>query len=399
MGKFSNAKERLYKVEEIYLDNSATTRPYDEVIAYMEDIQKNIYGNPSSLHRKGIEAEKLIKKARSTIADSLKVDAREIYFTSGGTESNNLAIRGFLQANLRSGRHIITTAIEHPSVLEVFRYLSENGYKVDYLSVDQNGQVNLDELKSKISEDTALISIIYVNNEIGTIQPVDEIVRIKNAINRNTVLHMDAVQAYGKTPIYPKKQGIDMLSLSSHKIHGPKGVGALYISNSIKVKPIIFGGGQESSLRSGTENTAGIAGFGLASEITFRNMDIAADNVKKLRKYFVKKLREEIDGVYINSPEDSSPYILNASFSNVRSEVLLHHLEAEGIYVSTGSACSSHKNMHSHVLSALGFEAGRIDGAIRFSFSNFNNEHEIDVTVDALKRILPRIQIKKGGKK
>lgn len=387
----------MYK--EIYLDNSATTRPFDEVIEYIGEISKNIYGNPSSLHTKGIEAEKLVRKARESIAGTLGVDSKEIYFTSGGTESNNLAIRGFLEANPRKGNHIITTTIEHPSVLEVFKYLAAKGYNVDYIDVDAKGVINLEQLRAKISKETALISMIYVNNEIGAVQPMEEIVRIKNSINRDTAIHLDAVQAYGKLPITPQKMGVDMMSVSSHKIHGPKGVGALYVGKPVKIKPIVFGGGQETLLRSGTENVPGICGFGLAAETIFKNLTQNHEKVAGLRQLFIKKLEEEMEDYRVLSSEESLPYIVNISFANLKSEVLLHHLEEKNIFVSTGSACSSRKNIHSHVLRAIGLEGKYIDGAIRFSFSAWNTENDIEKTVEVLKEIVPKIQIKRGGKR
>lgn len=384
---------------EIYLDNSATTRPFDEVVDYMSDINRNMYGNPSSMHTKGIEAEKLVKKARESIAVTLGADSREIYFTSGGTESNNLAIRGYLEANPRKGNHIITTAIEHPSVLEVFKHLATKGYRVDTIDVDAHGRIDLEQLKSKISKETALLSIIYVNNEIGAIQPIEEIVRIKNAINRETVLHMDGVQAYGKLAISPKKLGIDMMSVSSHKIHGPKGVGAVYVDKGVKIKPIVFGGGQESLLRSGTENVSGICGFGLAAEMIIKNINENDHKVSGLKQLFLEKLEDKVEDFKVLSTGQSLPYILNISFANLKSEVLLHHLEEKNIFVSTGSACSSRKNIHSHVLKAIGLEGKYIEGAVRFSFSSFNTEEDVNVTVEALKEIIPKIQIKRGGKK
>ncbi len=387
----------MYK--EIYLDNSATTRPFDEVIEYIGEISKNIYGNPSSLHTKGIEAEKLVRKARESIAGTLGADSKEIYFTSGGTESNNLAIRGFLEANPRKGNHVITTTIEHPSVLEVFKYLAAKGYKVDYIDVDAKGVINLEQLRAKISRETALISMIYVNNEIGAVQPMEEVVRIKNSINRDTAIHMDAVQAYGKLLITPQKMGVDMMSVSSHKIHGPKGIGALYVGKPVKIKPIVFGGGQETLLRSGTENVPGICGFGLAAETIFKSLTQNHEKVAGLRQLFIKKLEEEMEDYRVLSSEGSLPYILNISFANLKSEVLLHHLEEKNIFVSTGSACSSRKNIHSHVLRAIGLDGKYIDGAIRFSFSAWNTENDIEKTVEALKEIVPKIQIKRGGKR
>lgn len=384
---------------EIYFDNSATTRPYDEVIEYMAWVSGNIYGNPSSLHTKGIEAEKLVKKSREIIADSLKADKNEILFTSGGTESNNLAIRGYLQANRRKGKHIITSTIEHPSVLEVFKHLENTGYKVDYIEVDKRGIVNPDAIKSKITGDTALISVIYVNNETGAIQPIEKIAEIKNSVNRDTAFHVDAVQAYGKLEVCPNKEGIDLMTLSSHKIHGPKGVGVLYVNKSIKISPILFGGGQESLLRSGTENVPGICGFGKAVEKIFKNIKDNRSRMQNLKSYFIEMLNHISEEYKIITPDNSSPYILNVSFPQVKAEVLLHHLEEKGIFVSTGSACSSRKNLYSHVLSAMGLDKQYIEGAIRFSFTAENKEEEVKKTIEALNDILPRIRIKRGGKR
>ncbi|ABN52296.1 MAG TPA: cysteine desulfurase [Hungateiclostridium thermocellum] len=384
---------------EIYLDNSATTRPYDEVIDFVNHISREVYGNPSSLHTKGIEAERMVRNAREIVAKSLGVSRDEIYFTSGGTEANNLAIAGYLFANPRKGKHIITTKIEHPSVLEVFNNLSQHGYKVDFIDVDKNGIVIVDDLRKKINEETSLISVIYINNETGAVQPIDKIVEVKNSINKDIVLHVDAVQAYGKIRIAPEKQGIDLLTMSSHKIHGPKGVGALYTRRDIKLKPIIFGGGQESQLRSGTENVPGICGFGAAVDITFRKMEESSKYCEKLKSMLLDMLKKEVEDVVIVSPEGSSPYILNAAFPNVRAEVLLHHLETKNIFVSTGAACSSRKQVLSHVLRAMGIKPEIIEGAIRFSFSSFNNEEDIIKTVEAIKDILPKIRIKRGGRR
>ncbi|HOV25446.1 MAG TPA: cysteine desulfurase family protein [Pseudobacteroides sp.] len=377
---------------EIFLDNSSTTRPYDEVIDFMGFISKEVYGNPSSLHRKGIEAEREIKKSRQIIADSLRVNINEIYFTSGGTESNNLAIMGYLSANPRKGKHIITTSIEHPSVMEVYEYLKSIGYTVDYISVDDAGIINLEELKAKITDETSLISIILVNNEVGTIQPIDEIIRIKDSINRNTAIHVDAVQAFGKIDIFPKSIGIDMVSMSSHKIHGPKGVGALYVNKSLKINSLILGGGQEALLRSGTENVPGICGFGKAAEITFSRLKENYKSVEALKNTLKKEIYNNIEDFKIISPDNSSPYILNIAFEGIKSEVLLHHLEERDIFVSTGSACSSRKKIHSRVLKAMGVSPHYIDGAIRISFSAYNTEEQIVEFVDALKEILGRIR-------
>lgn len=383
---------------EIYLDNSATTKQYDEVTSFMADIARTAYGNPSSLHSKGIEAERLVKSARETIAASLGAEEGEIYFTSGGTESNNLAIRGYLDANPRAGRHIITTKIEHPSVLEVYKHLESLGYRVDYISVDSSGFLDLSELKRAINPETALISIIYINNETGIVQNFGEISAIRDTINPGTVIHADAVQAYGKIPLNPSKMGIGLMSMSSHKIHGPKGVGALFSSKKLRLKPIFFGGGQEAFIRSGTENVPGIAGFGLASKLIFEKLEKNYEKAAVLKKRFIGLMDESDIEYRIISPPDSSPYILNAAFDDIRAEVLLHHLEQKGIFVSTGSACSSHKKNKSHVLTAIGIEPGLIDGAIRFSFSGFNTEEQIDITVRALHEIIPIIKIHKKQK-
>lgn len=386
--------------KDIYLDNSATTKPYDEVIEYISQINRNVYGNPSSMHTKGLEAEKHIKNAREIIAKSLAVDNQEICFTSGGTEANNLAIIGFLEANPRKGKKIIATKIEHPSVMEVYKCLIEKGYIVDFLDVNDKGVINIDSLREAINEDTALISIIYVNNEIGSVQPISDIVEIKNSKNRETVIHLDAVQAYGKIKIAPRKLGIDLMSISSHKIHGPKGIGALYVRKGLKLKPTLIGGGQEFTMRSGTENVSGICGFGMAADITNKKLEENWLRCLKIKEYFKNRLIEEFaKDVLIVSPKESLPYILNVSFSNIRAEVLLHHLEMDNIFVSTGSACSSKKNTHSHVLKALGLSNDSIDGAVRFSFSAFNSIKDIEYTINALKEILPKISIKRGGKK
>ncbi len=379
---------------EVYLDNSATTRPFDEVIEYMDFINKKTYGNPSSVHLKGIEAEKELKLAREIIANSLDVNSKQIYFTSGGTESNNMSIFGYLKANLRKGKHIITTKIEHPSVLEVYKYLEKEGYSVDYIDVDENGIVLLEMLENRIKDDTSLISVMHTNNETGAIQPIDEIVKIRNKCNKNTVIHVDAVQAYGKLKLNPKISGIDLLTISAHKIHGPKGVGAIYVNSDVKIQPIIFGGGQESSMRSGTENVAGIGGFGIAAKIMNGNINKNLKKVIDLKTTFIEMLKANFTDYGIISPENSSPYILSIYFSNIKAEVLLHHLEIQGIYVSTGSACSSHKpkNKQSHVLLAMGLKQSAIEGAIRISFSEQNEIEDIKYTIENLKNIISKLR-------
>lgn len=385
-------------INEIYLDNSATTKPFDEVVQYMYEVSKNTYGNPSSLHTKGIEAEGLIKKARAQIANSLKVDAKEIYFTSGGTEANNMAILGYLKANPRAGKHIITTVIEHPSVLEVFKLLEGEGFRVDYIPVDSKGLIKLEELRKVIDRETSLFSIMLVNNEVGAIQPISEIDKIRRELCPNATLHIDAVQAFGKIAVNPKSMNIDFLSISSHKIHGPKGIGALYIKKGTKIKPILIGGGQETALRSGTENVPGICGFGLAAEKINMSLEKNYDQVKAINKYFFKSLQENFEDAVINSSDEALPYIINVSFKNLKSEVLLHHLEQKSIFVSTGSACASHKRGLSHVLKSMGINLSLIDGAIRFSFSADNSIEQINQTILALKEIIPIISIKRRGK-
>ena len=389
--------------QDIYLDNSATTRPYDNVIRHMADVAANTYGNPSSMHTLGIEAERLVKAARDSLAKGLDADPREIYFTSGGMESNNMAIRSYLEGNPRKGKHIITTAIEHPSVLEVFKMLGKQGFTVDWIGVDNEGRIRLDELGSKINNETALISMILVNNETGTIQPLEEIISLRNRLNVSTAIHIDAVQAFGKLRLNPSKMGVELMSVSSHKIHGPKGVGALFASRSVRLKPLMYGGGQEALMRSGTENVPGISGFGLAADMTLGSFEENNMKVTALKQSFIQGLKDSGLDCMVITPERSSPYILNTAFRDLKAEVLLHHLEERKIYVSTGSACSSRKNVRSHVLTSIGLTPELIDGAIRFSFSAFNTEDEIKKTLIELVDIVPRIRIKQskgsGGRK
>jgi cysteine desulfurase len=389
---------RFKMQKEIYFDNSATTRQFDEVTELIADVSRNIYGNPSSLHTKGIEAERVVNTARNIIAASLGAQSKEIYFTSGGTESNNLAIRGYLYANPRKGKHLITTKIEHPSVLEVFRFLEQQGYSVDYIDVDENGKILMDQLREKLTADTALISVMLVNNETGTIQSINEISAIRDGICPGAVIHVDAVQAYGKIKICPAKSGIGMLSISSHKIHGPKGIGALYVAKDIKIKPILFGGGQESLLRSGTENVPGIAGFGEAARLVTNSLEAGNEKVAAVKEAFLRKLEAAGLAYKVVSPPDASPYILNIAFDDIKAEVLLHHLEQRGIFVSTGSACSSHKNTKSHVLTAMKVPQNLIDGALRFSFSASNSVEEAEAAAEAVKEIIPVIEIHKKQK-
>lgn len=380
----------------IYLDNSATTKQYDQVTAEMVRVMENDYGNPSSLHRMGLSAEKLIRQARRDVAASLGADEDEIFFTSGGTEADNGAILGAAFSRRRSGNKVITSKIEHPGVLESCRRLERDGFQVIYLDVDQQGRINLEQLKNEIDKDTILISIMHINNEIGTIQPIDEIYKIKESWNKlnkaDILLHVDAVQSYGKLDL--KRLKADLISISGHKIHGPKGIGALYIKRGITLDPIILGGGQEKGQRAGTENVPAIAGFGAAVSRLNKEQETTSGKIRGLKDILANRLIQEVKEIKINGATgmESSPSILNVSFSGVRGEVLLHSLEQENIYVSTGSACSSNKKGQSHVLKAIGLNNGEIEGAIRFSLCEFNTREEIDFTVDKLVAIVNKMR-------
>lgn len=376
---------------EAYLDNSATTRctqgVRDVVVrAMMED-----YGNPSSRHMKGVEAERYLRDARETVASTLKVKEKEIYFTSGATESNNWAVTGAAMANRRAGMHLITTAVEHPAVLAPMQYLEEQGFRVTYLPVDAKGRISLDDLKRELCKDTILVSIMYVNNEIGTIEPVEEAAALVKAYNPNIVFHTDAVQAYGKMRIYPRRSGIDLLSVSAHKIHGPKGIGFLYVSEKVRIHPLIFGGGQQKGMRSGTDNVPGAAGLAQAAREAYGQLEESREHLLKLKKRMTDGL-EQLSSVVILSEkgEGGAPHIVSASFPGVRSEVLLHALEDRGIYVSAGSACSSNKKLPvSSVLKELHLSPELLESTLRFSFSRDTKEQEIDYCLQALRELLP----------
>ena len=373
---------------EVYLDNSATTRPYDEVVEAVCNTMTNVYGNPSSLHKMGKTAEDLLNKSREIVASTIYCTPNELYFTSGGTESDNLAIIGYCMCNKKKGNKIITQATEHKAVLESFAYLETQGFEVSYIEVDEKGFIDIEELKRKIDDKTILVSVMAVNNETGAIMPIDE---ISSLIPRDRcVFHVDAVQAYGKIKINVKKQNIDMLTISAHKIHGPNGVGALYIKKGLRVNPIIKGGQQERGIRSGTENLAGIVGFSRACEIKFSDMDKTNEYVLSLKNRLIEGIKA-IDKMVVNSPENSVPYVLNVSFEGIRSEVLLHILESKGIYISTGSACNSKKNSYSYVLKSMGLRDKVVDGAVRFSFSQFNTIEEIDYVCDILNKEVPAL--------
>lgn len=376
-----------------YLDNSATTVCHESVKDIMVEAMTVNFGNPSSMHLKGVDAEKYIKQAKTNIAKTLKVNEKEIYFTSGGTESDNWALIGAVEANKRAGKHIITTIYEHPAILDTCKYLEEQGYEVSYIPVDKYGVVDLEVLKNELREDTILVSMMHVNNEIGAVLPIDEVSAIIKNFNKNILFHVDAIQGYGKYKIFPKKQGIDMLSVSGHKIHGPKGTGFLYINEKVKIKPIIHGGGQQGGFRSGTENVPGIAGLGLAAKECYENLDEKIQVLYELRKSFINSLKE-IEGITINGYEDekNAPHIVSASIEGIRSEVVLHSLEDKGIYVSAGSACASNKPAISATLKAIGVKQELLDSTIRFSFSTDTKKEELDYTVEVLKELLPKLR-------
>lgn len=373
----------------VYLDNSATTRVRNEVLKEIIDVNENYYGNPSSLHRMGLMAEKKIEEARKSAAKLIGAKAEEIYFTGGGTESNNIAIFGHL-SNLNRDDSIITTKIEHPSVYNVFKHL-EGKCRVKYLDTDENGKISIEELSALVDERTRLVSIMHVNNEIGTVQDINEIGAVIKDKNKNTRFHVDGVQSYGKIKIDVQKTPLDTLAFSSHKIHGPKGVGGLYIRHSIKLAPLVYGGGQERGMRSGTENTSGIIGFGKACDLLYEGFDREVKKLYDLKDLYMKRLKEEIDDIRFNNPRDGAPHIINVSFKNVPGEVLVHYLEGKDIYVSTGSACSS-KARDNRILEAIKLGHEYREGAIRISLGYFNTFDEVEYVIDNIKQAVKDIR-------
>lgn len=378
---------------EVYLDNSATTRCFDEVADYVAKIMMLDYGNPSSMHLKGVEAERYIRYAKDTLSRILKVNEKEIVFTSGGTESDNLALIGTAMAYARRGNHLITTKIEHPAILQTMQYLEGQGFEVTYLDVDEVGQVRIEDLQRALRPDTILVSVMHTNNEIGSLMPLQEIGEVVKSYHPNIVFHVDGVQGFGKAVIHPKKLKIDLLSVSAHKIHGPKGVGFLYINEKVRVLPILFGGGQQKGMRSGTENVPGIAGMAMAADKMYANLEEDCNRMRHLKQLFIEGI-SDIPEVYVNgkTDEDSAPHIVSVSVAGVRSEVLLHALEEKGIYVSAGSACASNKPQTSATLLAIGVKKYLLDATIRFSFSVFTNEEEISYTVKALHELIPLLR-------
>ena len=369
---------------EIYLDNSATTKPYQEVVDKMVLALTTQYGNPSSIYKKGIEVEREIKEIRRNIARSLGAKETEIYFTSGGTECNNTIIRSVAKLNRKTKNHIISTVIEHPSVLNTLKDLEADGFEVTYLPVGKDGKISLEDLKNAIKKETILVSVMHVNNEIGTIQPIEEIGKYLKSLDEKVYFHVDGVQSYAKIKFRPSRYNIDFMSVSGHKLHGPKGIGFMYVKENNRIKPLLTGGGQEIGIRSGTENVPGIYGIGEAIRILNQDLERTIDKIRGLRDLLKEEILANIDNVKINSPEDGVCHVLNVSFRGVRGEVLLHYLEQKEIYVSTGSACSS-KKKGSHVLNAIGLTPDEIEGAIRFSLSDLNTKEEIMKTVEVLK--------------
>lgn len=378
---------------EVYLDNSATTRCLESVANIVAKVMCEDYGNPSSMHMKGVQAENYVKMARMVIAKNLKVNEKEIFFTSGGTESDNWAIIGAAMANHRAGNHLITTCIEHPAVLRTMEYLESQGFLVTYLPVDEFGRIRLQDLENALTPNTILVSIMHTNNEIGALQPIAEAGNIIKRYNPNIVFHVDAVQGYGKFRIAPKKMGVDMMSVSGHKIHGPKGIGFLYINEKVKIKPVSYGGGQQKGMRSGTDNVPGMAGLAKAVEEVYQSLEKDVEHLYALKEYFINGLLQ-IPDVKINGYTgfDSAPHIVSVSIRSIRSEVMLHALEDRGIYVSAGSACSSHKATTSATLRAIGVEKDLLDSTIRFSFSIFTTREEIDYTLKVLYDIIPMLR-------
>ena len=383
---------------EVYLDNSATTRVLPEVVELMTKIMCEDYGNPSSLHMKGVEAENYLRYAKETFARILKVNEKEIFFTSGGTESDNLAIIGGALANSRRGKHLITTQVEHPAVGNSMKYLESIGYRVTYLPVDKSGRISLEDLQAAMSPDTILVSIMHTNNEIGALQPIESAGALIKRVNPYTLFHVDAVQGFGKSRIYPKKMGIDLLSVSGHKIHGPKGVGLLYVGDKVKLQPIIHGGGQQMNMRSGTDNVPGVAGMAKAAELLYKHFDEDEIRLAELKSYFIQGL-EKLEDVRVNGLVPDAPdgngtahHIVSVTVKGVRSEVLLHTLEEMGIYVSAGSACAARKPQPSATLKAIGGDKETLESTVRCSFSVYTTKEELDYTLQAMYDKIPMLR-------
>lgn len=381
---------------EAYLDNAATTRVFPEVRDIMLQVMEKDFGNPSSRHTKGIEAEGYVTKAVQQIAGTLKCQPKEIILTSGGTESNNMALIGTALANQRAGKHVITTRIEHASIHEPFGRLEQMGYEAQYLPVDHNGHLQPEVLEEAVREDTLLVSVMMVNNEMGAVEDIKKLVAVAKQKNPNVIFHVDAIQAYGKYKIVPKRLGIDLMSVSGHKIHGPKGSGFLYVRDGVKISPIILGGGQQRGMRSGTENVPAIAGLGEAVRLIYQQHSEKVERLYALKQRLIDGLTA-MEGVSINginglSLTETAPHIVSASFDGIKSEVMLHALAQEGVYVSSGSACSSNHPDLSGTLKAIGVEDRLLDSTLRFSFSVLSTEEEVDHALDAVAKVLPQLR-------
>ena len=380
---------------QVYLDNAASTRVSKSVIELMNKAMAEDYANPSAKHLKGMEAEKYLKEAAAKIAKTMKVSEKEIVFTSGGTESNNMALIGVAMARQRYGKHIISTAIEHSAVHQVLVHLADLGFEYSILKVDEKGQISLEELKSLLRADTILVSVMYVNNEIGAVQDIKAIADIVHSYNKDIYMHTDAIQAYGKFKIFPKKEGIDLLSVSAHKLHGPKGSGFLYIDERVNIKPIIYGGGQQRGLRSGTLNIPGIAGLGEAAKEAYEDFDKEVGYVYGLRDYLIDEITKLNDeGIKLNSEKGIkfAPHVLSISISGVRAEVLLHAMEERGVYIASGSACSSNHPGLSGTLKGIGLKEEFLSSTVRVSFSKYNNKEELDFFLANLKELIPQLR-------
>lgn len=381
---------------EAYLDNAATTRVFPEVRDIMLQVMEKDFGNPSSRHTKGIEAEGYVTKAVQQIAGTLKCQPKEIILTSGGTESNNMALIGTALANQRAGKHVITTRIEHASIHEPFGRLEQMGYEAQYLPVDHNGHLQPEVLEEAVWEDTLLVSVMMVNNEMGAVEDIKKLVAVAKQKNPNVIFHVDAIQAYGKYKIVPKRLGIDLMSVSGHKIHGPKGSGFLYVRDGVKISPIILGGGQQRGMRSGTENVPAIAGLGEAVRLIYQQHSEKVERLYALKQRLIDGLTA-MEGVSINginglSLTETAPHIVSASFDGIKSEVMLHALAQEGVYVSSGSACSSNHPDLSGTLKAIGVEDRLLDSTLRFSFSVLSTEEEVDHALEAVAKVLPQLR-------
>ena len=394
---------------EAYLDNAATTRVSEKAAMIAEKVMREDYGNPSSKHIKGFDAEQYIKNAAKVIADSLKVQPKEIIFTSGGTESNNMALSGTAFSKMRSGKKIISTCFEHASVYSPLLALKDFDFDIDFAPVDELGHVKIDELLNMIDENTTLVSVMYVNNEVGAVQDIAAISKAVKEKKPDIIFHVDAIQAYGKYRINPKKEGIDLLSVSGHKIHAPKGSGFLYADEKIKLRPLIFGGGQQKNRRSGTENVPAIAGLGEAVREAYEDFDKKTEHIYALKEHFIERI-SEVPGTHVNavpgidmkalsntydkalwvkSLRETAPHIVSVSFDKIKAEVLLHALEERKVYVSSGSACSSNHPGISSTLQAIGVRKDLLDSTLRFSFSRYTTIEKTDYCIDVLKELVP----------